>query len=152
MEALGAGPEQFRRSTDFDPQPIHEARALADRYDIPSFDGVLVQAMLELARWGKRSAATALGIAYAMHDQALCEFAASRLEPHEERPHTLSQKFANAIGHGASGALAMAYLKCESFCPCRHHPSFKGCGVQSHWTGSTEHWAELARHMELPKI
>ncbi|KAG7531092.1 hypothetical protein FFLO_04586 [Filobasidium floriforme] len=110
LEALGAGPEQFRRSTDFDPQPVHEARALADRYDIPSFDGVLVQAMLELARWGKRSAATALGIAYAMHDQALCEFAASRLEPHEERPHTLSQKFANAIGHGASGALAMAYL------------------------------------------
>jgi hypothetical protein len=152
LEALGIATDYSKKPTIADPRPIHEARALADRYDITFFDGILVQAMLKLARLGAQPAATALGIGYAIHDQALCEFAVSHMFPRKESPQAFGQDLTNAIGPTALGALAIAYLKCESFCPCHHHTYHTGCSSKPAWTGTREQWAELARRMELSKV
>lgn len=130
-------------------QAIHEARALADQYDIDFFDIILAQAMFQLAGMSSRCAATALGVAYHMRNLALCQFAAARLAPHPNTPQGMGREFTNAIGHGMIAALAIAYVNCVSFCHCKHPTTQGGCD-QPTWKGSAEQWAELSSLLELP--
>jgi hypothetical protein len=129
----------------------YEARALADKYDLEFFDSILAQTLLRLASTHPKPAATVVGVAFAMDDQVLCEYAVAHLAPHQNPPHLMSCEFTKAIGPAAMGALASAYLMCESFCPCHHHRDPDGCAKRA-WTGSREQWAELARYMPRSKI
>jgi hypothetical protein len=60
-------------------KPIHDARDLADVYDIPFFDPILTEAMWKLASMGTYYAVTALGVGYSMANQSLCRFAVSNM-------------------------------------------------------------------------
>jgi hypothetical protein len=133
------------------PKPIHDARDLADVYDIPFFDPILTEAMWKLASMGTYYAVTALGVGYSMANQSLCRFAVSNMTG-LSIPYQLPYSSFDSMGAGAAWAIITAVPTCTQFCACDHTPHSgvpKGCS-RTKWSSSHEQWLEISKRMKFP--
>lgn len=146
LDDLGL-PEKRKADQPFSSRPVHEARGLADRYDIAFFDGILAQALFAVASETRGHAAAVIGIGCEMKNAPLCRYATQYLAPYSSPPY-MDADVIQAIGVGGECAIMRAFY--QSFCTCAHSGTHT-C-LKTQWTGKAEQWMHISRVMKFPHI
>lgn len=140
-----------RPSAPPDIRPLLEALALADRFDIPFYKNLAIQAMSQTIRLGHYRAMSAYSFACAIGDIFLARGAVAGMVG-APAPLAFPYSTVKELNVGALWMLVMAWRRCRSFdARCAEQGKYH-CNLSPHWDSTGPQWLEVAEKISFQDV